>query len=139
MAQGPVRNLNLNVPMKIPRFIFALGVLASLPALHAQDQSTTPPPQPPEHAARPHRAIDPDRMVARLDHQVGPLTAEQKTQIKQLITTNLEKAKAAQENRREAMKAQREQIRALLTPDQQKKFDELPRHRPGDDEPKHTE
>lgn len=75
--------------------------------------------------------MNPDAQVERIDQAVG-LTADQKAKIKEIYTKNMEKARdASQEDRRAIMQGQRDQVRAVLTPEQQKKFDEMPQGRGG--------
>lgn len=70
--------------------------------------------------------MNPDAMVERLDQAVT-LTADQKTKIKDIYAKNMEKMRDAQgQDRRAVMQAQRDEIRAVLTPEQQKKFDDMP-------------
>lgn len=77
------------------------------------------------------RGGNPDAMVERLDKAVG-LTADQKAKIKDIYTKNMEKARdASPEDRRAIMQGQRDQVRAALTPEQQKKFDEMPQGKGG--------
>lgn len=108
----------------------ALG-LANLPAVsHATDQ---PPP--------------PDRKAPMADHlqrmaeDLG-LTQQQKAQVADILKAERDKLTALRDDpsmdRRERFKALRkireegrEQIRALLTPEQRKKFDAMPKPKPG--------
>jgi len=91
-------------------------------------------------ADRPERGERAERAAERLQHlaQELGLTDLQKTQIGDLMAKQRDAAFATRDNadlnRREKMKkvrdlreAGRTQIRALLTPEQQKKFDALPR------------
>lgn len=76
-------------------------------------------------------AMNPDAQVERIDQAVG-LTADQKAKIKEIYTKNMEKARdASPEDRRAIMQGQRDQVRAVLTPEQQKKFDEMPQGKGG--------
>ena len=68
-------------------------------------------------------------MVARLDEAVT-LTAEQKTKVTAIYQEQMAAMQAIpqeerREKMREAMAATREKIRALLTPEQAKKFDDM--------------
>jgi len=126
-------------------FLIAFGTaILSLPALRADDTAPagTPPPPPPEHRERRKE------MGERLIKELG-LTADQQTQWKAL---NDEERKAAEavradasltpDQKREKMKGIRQDYQAkrqaLLTPEQQKKFEEIrakhpeggPRHKP---------
>jgi Spy/CpxP family protein refolding chaperone len=77
------------------------------------------------------RGGNPDAQVERLDQAVG-LTADQKAKIKEIYTKNMEKARdASPEDRRAIMQAQRDGVRAVLTPEQHKKFDEMPQGKGG--------
>ena len=72
--------------------------------------------------------------VERIEQAVGSLSSEQKTKIEAVIAKQREQMQAlqnaSQEERgakmREIMQAGRTEIRAVLTPEQQKKFDEMP-------------
>jgi Spy/CpxP family protein refolding chaperone len=67
--------------------------------------------------------------VERLEQAVGSLTAEQKTKIEGIIAKSREAMQGAQgdqEKMREVMTKQRADIRAVLTAEQQKKFDDMP-------------
>ena len=71
-----------------------------------------------------------EQMVARLDEAVT-LTAEQKTKVTAIYQEQMAAMQAIpqderREKMREAMAATREKIRALLTPEQAKKFDAMP-------------
>lgn len=120
-------------------FVAALGLCATAAGLWAQptDDNNNPPP-PREHRARMKHMRE--ERLKRLDEKLH-LTAEQKTQIQaiwdkaeQQAIENRKEVKAEmqdrREKRREAMKAMREQVRAVLTPEQQKAFDEMPRMGP---------
>ena len=80
-----------------------------------------------------------DQRVARLDTAVGPLTDDQKTKIKAIYDADAKKRTdlmASQDpDMRTKMTAmmtdENKQIRALLTPDQQTKFDAMPQGRGG--------
>lgn len=84
-----------------------------------------------------------ERRLKQLDEKLH-LTADQKTQITTIWDKAEQQARADRdaardeakdhrEQRRDMMKATRDQVRAVLTPEQQKVFDELPPPRP----PKH--
>ena len=114
--------------MKITKLVFPallLGLVATTPCLRAQD-SNAPAPEQNAQPRGPHGRFSPDRIVARIDEVVGGLTDDQKSKIKDIITANMQKMRdAAPEDRRQIWREQHAQIRAVLTPDQQKKFDEM--------------
>ena len=80
-----------------------------------------------------------DQRVARIDTAVGPLTDDQKTKIKAIYDADQKKMtdmRTAQDpdmmTKMQAMRTdENKQIRALLTPDQQTKFDAMPQGRGG--------
>jgi hypothetical protein len=75
-----------------------------------------------------------DQRVARIDTAVGPLSDDQKAKIKAIYDVDMKKMqdlRTAQDpdmmTKMQAMRAdENKQIRALLTPDQQTKFDAMP-------------
>lgn len=78
-----------------------------------------------------------EQRVARIDQAVGPLTDDQKTKIKAIYDADQKKMDDLRQSQdpdmRTKMMAMRtdenKQIRALLTPDQQTKFDAMPQGR----------
>ena len=91
----------------------ALGVAASAP-LQAQEKKGQ---------------MSPEQYVERVEQAVGTLTAEQKTKIKAIAAKTQEEVRALpKEERKEKgaplQKKQRDDVRALLNAEQQKKFDE---------------
>jgi len=127
--------------------MLAAGIaVAALPAARAADETQpTPTPAPAaapnadQPAARPERRgrMDPAEMLERLKTAVN-LTDDQTAKVKAIFQDQREKMEAlrgdeslSREDRRakmmELMKAGHDQIRALLTPDQQQKFDAMPR------------
>jgi Spy/CpxP family protein refolding chaperone len=73
--------------------------------------------------------MSPEQRIERLETAVGTLTAEQKKKITDIYTKASEKAREAAGDREkmgEIMQAAGKEVRAVLTPDQQKKFDEMP-------------
>ena len=68
----------------------------------------------------------PEQRIERIETAVGTLTADQKTKITAIYAKI---ASVAPEGRGEAMQAAQKEVRALLTPEQQKKFDEMPQGR----------
>jgi Spy/CpxP family protein refolding chaperone len=75
-----------------------------------------------------------DQRVDRLDQAVGPLTADQKTKIKAIYDADAKKRTDLMESQDPDMRTkmmammtdENKQIRTLLTPDQQTKFDAMP-------------
>jgi Spy/CpxP family protein refolding chaperone len=122
--------------VKILLSVLALGVVTAIPALRAADEKPAAD-APKADAPKAERKgkggrMNAEQMIERLDQAVGGLTADQKAKIKDIVTANMEKAKgAAPEDRGAIMQGQRDQIRAVLTADQQKKFDEMPQRGPG--------
>jgi len=111
---------------------------AAVPAVVAQDapssdQQAAPAGAPPErgHGAR----FDPDRRAEMLTKRLN-LSADQKNKVSDIFKSEQEQMKkinsdasASQQDRRskmmEAHKASSDQVRAMLNPDQQKKWDEM--------------
>ena len=120
--------------LKVVLSLLALGLVASAPIASAQDQ--TPPPQGqkgPGGGGRGGRFMTPEQMIARLDEAVT-LTADQKTKATDIYQKMADKMQAvAPEDRRtkgqEIRTATNAEIRALLTPEQQTKFDAMPQGR----------
>jgi periplasmic protein CpxP/Spy len=94
-----------------------------------------------ESEARPQPAARAAEHMKQMAAELG-LTDVQKTQVKTLMQAQRDKLEALRDdeslNRREKMKKMRamredtqKQIRALLTPEQQAKFDAMPRPEPG--------
>ncbi|HEX2854454.1 MAG TPA: hypothetical protein VHO24_14550 [Opitutaceae bacterium] len=130
--------------------LFAVAVLGAtaLPMLSlAEDKPAAPPPG--EGAPRGGGGgggggqrgggrFTPEQQVARLEEAIGKLTDDQKTKITALYAAQREKNRAAMEGQSgppddaarakmdEVRKAQRAELRALLTPEQQTKFDAMP-------------
>ena len=97
-------------------------------AFAATETSETKSPVQEERKDRPF--FSPEAYVERIDQAVGGLTADQKTKIKGIVTKTMEKMREAEaSDRREIMQSQRDEIRAVLTPEQQTKFDAMPRGR----------
>lgn len=119
----------------------ALGMLASIPVLRAEDAPATPAPEQKTDSPKAERKgprggrMDPDQMVAHLDEALS-LTADQKAKIKDLYTNAQKEMEALspddrREKGREIMKTTHDQVRAVLTPEQQAKFDEMRPQRGG--------
>ena len=114
--------------LKLLVCILTLGVMASASSLLAQDQKA-----PPADGGGKKGGGRGGRgpTVEAIETAVGTLTADQKTKIGALITKNQEAMAAiAQEDRQtkgpELRAALNKDIRALLTADQQAKFDAMP-------------
>ena len=75
-----------------------------------------------------HDGFGPEKLTNRLTEKLS-LTPDQKTQVQQVLERSMPEMKKMREEHFEARKALRQkvgdQIRGILTPDQQKKFDEL--------------
>lgn len=100
-----------------------LGAAVLTPALQAQEQK--------KGGGR--GGFTPEQQVARIDEAVT-LTADQKTKVTAILAKVAEKVQALpQEERREKGQelrtAANKEIRALLTPEQQTKFDAIPQGR----------
>jgi Spy/CpxP family protein refolding chaperone len=86
----------------------------------------------------PRGRMTPEQQIARLEEAVGKLSDEQKTKITALYAKQAEKMREMREGQSgppdeatrakfdEAMKSARAEVRALLTPEQQTKFDAMP-------------
>ena len=127
---------NSLVPMKSPiKFtIAALALGLAIPASRAQDTNTPPPPPPSAEHEGHHRGPRGDGLKF-FTEKLG-LTQDQQAKIKPILEDERKSLDAlhddsslAKEAKRakfvEIRKTHREQIRALLTPEQQKKLDEL--------------
>ncbi|MFZ9746140.1 MAG: hypothetical protein ACO3G4_05860 [Opitutaceae bacterium] len=74
--------------------------------------------------------MDPAQRIERLEQAVGTLSAEQKAKIKDVYAQSAEKMRNLPEDQRrekmmEVMQESGRQVRAVLTADQQKKYDEM--------------
>ena len=133
----------MNVFIRIA-MVLAGFALAALPAVQAADETQPPPPAPGgPNAAQPDRPgwhgrrMDPAQRLQHLS-EVLNLTDDQKTRIAPMLKDQQAKMQAlgsddslSREDRRAKMmglmKETQGQIRALLTPEQQEKFDAMPR------------
>ena len=139
---------------KISALLFTLLLSASMLSF-AQTTSTESPSGAAQDSTAPRRGpagdrmggqmgghmMDPQMMVNHLDQQLK-LTSEQKTQITTIVENSNKQAEALRSNgndrqaNREAMRQLHEnthaQIRAVLTPDQQTKFDSMMKNMRGD-------
>jgi periplasmic protein CpxP/Spy len=130
--------LKMKSTLKVVLSLLALGLVAGAPIASAQDQ--TPPPQGPNGpgGGRGGRGMfSPEDRIKQLDEALK-LTDDQKTKITALLKTQMENMaplfadqSMSREDRRAKMmeigKATNDAIKALLTPEQQTKFDALPR------------
>ena len=117
--------------------LLTLSALATAPLARADETPATPgTPAPAGEHARAERGKRREHRLAQLDEKLH-LTDAQKTQIQGIWSTAEQQGKAlrdeaagASDDRRakmrETMKATRDQVRAVLTPDQQKIFDAMP-------------
>jgi protein CpxP len=117
--------------------VLALGLMTSLPALRAQDN---PPPAGGQRQGGGGQGgqrgggrgqMTPAQQIERLETAVGKLTDDQKTKITAVYEKLTKDMQAlAQEDRRtkgqELRTAAQKDVRALLTPEQQTKFDAMP-------------
>jgi len=115
--------------MKTLKFLIpalALGAMVSFTSLQAQSDEARPGRGKGGKAGqRGGMGGGPEMMVNRIDEQVGGLTADQKKKVTDIVTANVAKMRdAAPEDRRTIMQGQRDQIRAVLTAEQQKKFED---------------
>ncbi len=122
----------------------ALGMMSAIPAIQAQDEKAPAAPAPeqkPEVQKAERKGprggwMSPEVRVAQIDKAVGGLTDDQKAKIKDIFTKAADQMKdLAPEDRREKgreiMQSTHEQVRAVLTADQQTKFDAMPQRGPG--------
>jgi Spy/CpxP family protein refolding chaperone len=130
----------MKATFKILISTLALGVLATSPLLRAQDDKA-PAAESPKGGGKGGRGgrgagMNADDRIAAIEKAVGTLSSDQKAKIKDILAKQREAMQAARsgggggggrEKMQAAMKAVNDEIRAVLTPDQQKKFDEMPR------------
>jgi Spy/CpxP family protein refolding chaperone len=118
--------------LKLLICVLTLGVM-STPALRAQDEKAPPAEGGKKGGKGGGRGMQmsPEQQIARLEEAVGTLTADQKTKITAVYEKAAKDMQAVpQEERRakmpEMMQATRKEVRALLTDEQAKKFDDMP-------------
>ena len=97
--------------------ILALGVFAASPLTQAQEKKG-------------RGGMSVEARIEQLDKTLT-LTADQKTKITAILEKGREEMQNVPKEERKGkmadmMKAQHDQIRAVLTPEQQKKFDDMP-------------
>jgi hypothetical protein len=100
--------------LKVLLTALAFGVAASAP-LQAQEKKGQ---------------VSPEQYVERVEQAVGTLSADQKTKIKNIVAKTQDSMKALPKEERkekspELQRKQRDDIRALLNAEQQKKFDAM--------------
>jgi Spy/CpxP family protein refolding chaperone len=125
---------------KILFSILAVGLM-SAPIARAQDDKAPPAEGRKGGKGGGGRAamFSPEERIAQIEKAVGTLTDDQKAKIKDIMAKQREEMQsmrgkgggggdreAARAKMQEMQKANRDQIRAVLTPEQQKKFDEMP-------------
>ena len=98
--------------------LVALGTVAALPLLNAQD------------AKKGRGMMSAEQRIERLEEAVGKLTDDQKGKIKDIYAKTYEKMQGLSddERREKGMELMRESgraVRAVLTEEQQKKYDEM--------------
>jgi len=130
--------------MKSPhRFLALLGLsaLALAPLARADEPPAAPPPPPAGEHPHPDRAAMRAQRLTELTQKLS-LTDAQQQQVKAIWAASEEQGKAlrdddslSREDRRAKMdaimKSSHDQVRAILTPDQQKTFDAMPPERRG--------
>lgn len=139
----PVRLVRHTFTMKLPKFAalwFAIGIVLSV-AAQAQDQKGEGRRGGRDGQGR-GQMMSPDERVAQLDKALT-LTEDQKTRIKEIYAKSAEEMRAAfrgangdreaaRTKMMELMRKTREEVRAQLTEEQKKKFDEMPQRGGGD-------
>jgi Spy/CpxP family protein refolding chaperone len=121
------------ISMKLTRTLLVAGLFAAIPLLHAQDEKApAKSDKAPAAEAKGDRKgggrFGPEQQIARMKEAGIDLTAEQEAKIKAIYA---KLADVPQEERRAKMQETREAVRAVLTPEQQKKFDEIRGRGPG--------
>jgi hypothetical protein len=115
--------------IKVILSVLALGLVSSVSMLHAQDDAK-------KGGGKGRGQMTPEQRIAQIETAVGTLSADQKTKITAILEKSAKDVMAlSQEERREKgmeiRTAANKEIRALLTADQQKKFDDMPQGGPG--------
>lgn len=114
--------------------VFAVGPSAIAQDAGTNNQQGAPPSAPPEHGGR-HWRMDPAKRAAMLGKQLN-LSSDQQSKVQDILTSEQSQTESLRsdssvspEDRHSKMmdihKASNDQIRALLDPDQQKKWDEM--------------
>jgi hypothetical protein len=99
--------------LKVLLTALALGVAASTPLLAQQKKGQSP-----------------EQYIERVEQAVGTLSADQKTKITNIVSKTQEAIRAVPKEERkekspELQKKQRDEVRAVLNAEQQKKFDAM--------------
>jgi len=107
--------------------LLALGTVAALPLLNAQDAKKG---RGPGGGGGGRGMMSAEQRIERLEEAVGKLTDDQKAKIKDIYAKTSEKMQALSddERREKGMELMRESgraVRAVLTEEQQKKYDEM--------------
>ena len=106
--------------------LVALGCVAALPALNAQDAKKGRGPG----GGGGRGMMSAEQRIERLEEAVGKLTDAQKAKIKDIYAKTSEKMQALSDDERrekgmELMRDSGRAVRAVLTEEQQKKYDEM--------------
>ncbi|MFT3783100.1 MAG: hypothetical protein QM790_13915 [Nibricoccus sp.] len=123
---------------KLP--LIAVAVAIAAPFTFAEDKDTPPPPPPGEHGGQHKGGPRMDGMKFYTENL--DLTQAQQDQLKPIVEARRKELEAIRDDKSlerdakfakagEVFKSYRPKIRALLTPEQQKKFDELKDEMPG--------
>jgi len=123
--------------LKLLICVLTLGVM-STPALRAQDEKAPPAEGGKKGGKGGGRGqmMSPEQRVSRIEEAVGTLTADQKSKIMAILEKSAQDMQALpqderREKGREIMMASQKDIRAVLTAEQQAKFDAMPQGGPG--------
>ena len=119
--------------LKLLLCVLTLGVMVSAPSLRAQDEKAPPAEGGGKKGGKGggRGQMSPEARVAAIETAVGTLTADQKTKIMAILEKSGKDMMAlgqdaTREQRMEVGQAANKEIRAVLTADQQKKFDDMP-------------
>ncbi len=118
--------------VKVLISVLALGVMTSAPLLRAQDEKAPAAEGKKGGKGGGRGQMTPEARVAAIETAVGMLSAEQKTKITAIVAKQQKDMMAlgqdaTREQRMELGAAANKEIRAVLTADQQTKFDAMPR------------
>jgi hypothetical protein len=116
--------------VKVLLSVLALGVMASAPLLRAQEEKA-PPAEGAKKGGKGRGQMSPEQRITQIETAVGTLTADQKTQITAILEKSAKSMQAlgsdaTREQRMEVGQAANKEIRAVLTAEQQTKFDAMP-------------